>query len=311
MVAKRSVLLRIEHLEQCGGRVAPEIHPELVDLVQHEDRVLGPGAAEALDDLPWQRADVRPAVTADLRFVTHAAERDPVELAPERPRDGLPQRRLADAGRADEAQDRILPRRADLLHREIFQDAVLDLLEALVVLVEDRVGLGDVHAVRRFLLPRHRHEPVDVGARDGVFGRRRRHLRETIELARRLGARLLRHARGVDLLTERVDLLRALVALAELLLNRLHLLAQIVVALGLRHLGMHFRLDLRPELQDLGLLGEGGHEALQALGDAERLEQPLPQRHRQRRKRRGDQIGERARALGGADDARELVRQRR
>jgi hypothetical protein len=41
VVAERAVLLGVEHLEQRGRRIPAEIHPELVDLVQHEDRVLG------------------------------------------------------------------------------------------------------------------------------------------------------------------------------------------------------------------------------------------------------------------------------
>jgi hypothetical protein len=45
-------------------------------------------------------------VAADLGLVAHAAGADALELAPERARDRLPERRLADAGRPDEAEDR-------------------------------------------------------------------------------------------------------------------------------------------------------------------------------------------------------------
>ena len=89
-------------------RVAAEIGPELVDLVEDEHRVLRLGAAQALDDLAGQRADVGPAMAADLGLVAHAAERDADELPPKRRGNRLRQRRLADARRADEAEDRPL-----------------------------------------------------------------------------------------------------------------------------------------------------------------------------------------------------------
>src|SRR4026208_1251570 len=42
------------------------------------------GPAQPLDHLPGERPDVGPAVTADLGFVAHAAERDAHKLASER-----------------------------------------------------------------------------------------------------------------------------------------------------------------------------------------------------------------------------------
>ena len=40
VVLEGVVLLRVEDLEQGGARVAPEVHPDLVDLVEHEHRVV-------------------------------------------------------------------------------------------------------------------------------------------------------------------------------------------------------------------------------------------------------------------------------
>ena len=81
VVREGVVLLRVEHLEQRRGGVAAEVGAELVHLVEHEDRVLALGAAQALDDLARQRADVGAAVAADLGLVAHAAQADAVELA--------------------------------------------------------------------------------------------------------------------------------------------------------------------------------------------------------------------------------------
>ena len=100
VIAERVVLLGIEHLEQRRRRVAAEVGPELVDLVEDEDRVLRLGPAQPLDDLARQRADVGAAMAADLGLVAHAAERHADELAAERVGDRLRERRLADARRA-------------------------------------------------------------------------------------------------------------------------------------------------------------------------------------------------------------------
>jgi hypothetical protein len=136
VVAERVVLLRVEDFEQRGGRVAAEVRAELVYLVEHHDGVVDPGAAQGLDDAAGKRADVGAAVAAKLRLVAHAAQREPLELAAEGACDGAAQGCLADARRADEAEDGALRVAAQLDDGEEFEDALLDLFEAVVVLVE-------------------------------------------------------------------------------------------------------------------------------------------------------------------------------
>ncbi len=81
VVGEGVVLLRVEHLEQRRRGIAAEVVADLVDLVEHEDRVDRPDLLHALDDLARERADVRSTVTADGGLVMHTAERDAVELA--------------------------------------------------------------------------------------------------------------------------------------------------------------------------------------------------------------------------------------
>src|SRR5215211_2677498 len=106
VVAERRVLLGVEHLEHRAGRVDAVVRTHLVDLVDHEDRVLRAGVAQRADHHPGHRADVGPPVAADLRLVADAAGADALEPAAHRAGDRAPERGLADAGRADEAQDR-------------------------------------------------------------------------------------------------------------------------------------------------------------------------------------------------------------
>ena len=80
---------------------------------------------------------------------------------------------------------------------------------------------------------------------------------------------------GLDLLAELVDLGLLRVVLAQLALDRLELLAEDVLPLGLVHLGLDLALDLPLELEDLDLAGEERGDELQPLLDVDRLEQLL------------------------------------
>src|SRR5438876_974182 len=64
---------------------------------------------------------------------------------------------------------------------------------------------------------------------------------------------------------------------SEFLLDRLHLLAQDVLALGLVHLGLDLALDLALELQHLDLLGQELADQAEPIRHVDRLEQLLAQ----------------------------------
>src|SRR5579871_129150 len=64
VVPERIVLLRIQRLQQRTRRIAPEIAAQLVDLIQHEHRVLHLNPLQVLNNLPRQRAYICPAMPA-------------------------------------------------------------------------------------------------------------------------------------------------------------------------------------------------------------------------------------------------------
>ena len=269
VVAEGVVLLRVEDLQQRGRRIAAEVHAELVDLVEQEQRVLGPDLGQALQHLARHRADVGAAVATDLGLVAHAAERHAHELAPGRARHALAERGLADARRPDEAQDRRLDLVDALLHREVLEDAVLDLVQPVVVLVEHLLGEGEVVLDLGLLRPRQVDQRVDVVAHDGGLGRHRRHQLQLLEFGVDLLLRLLRHLRGNDLLLELLHV-GALFAVAELLLDRLDLLVQVVLALALFHLALDAATNALLDLEDVDLVLELLEQLLEPLVDGER-----------------------------------------
>ena len=199
-------------------------------------------------------------MAADLGLVAHAAQRHAHELAAQRPRDALAEARLADAGRPDEAEDRLARRRspaprgaaasagpspspaaaparspllAELLDREVLEDAVLDLLQVVVVLVEHPPGAGRRSPRRRAC---SRAAPPSTRGRCGSC-RARARPRDAGRAGRaraRPRAAPPRAARASSSLAAQLgDLAPPPSLLAQLVLDRAQLLAQVVLALRL------------------------------------------------------------------------------
>src|SRR3954469_16867150 len=278
VVAERRVLRRVEHLEQGRAGVAAPVGADLVDLVEEDDRVHRARVAQRADEAARKRADVGAPVAADLGLVADAAERHADELAAHCAGDGLADRRLARAGRADQREDRAGPLvgldaalLAQLLHGDVLDDAVLDVLEAGVVRVEDLARVVGVEAVLGAPAPRHGDQPVEVGADHRRLAARLAHALEAAQLALGLLARGLRLDGPFDLRAVLVD--ERAVVLAELAPDRLHLLAQHVLALLLAGALLDVLADAAAHLQLGEPLPLPAHGLLEALGDIGCLEQ--------------------------------------
>ena len=198
----------------------------------------------------------------------------------------------------DSAEPALLPQ---LAHGEVLDDAVLHVLQAGVVRVQDRARLGDVEVVLGADVPRELGHPVEVGADPAVLGRLLGRALQAAELALGLLADVLGHVGVGDLLAVLLDDV-LLAVLAELLADRVHLLAQEELALALLHALADVGADLVLQLE-LGqdLLGPG-QDLLEALLDVEGLEDLDLLLERQVRRVAG-RVGERA---GVGDAAQEL-----
>ena len=140
-----------------------------------------------------------------------------------------------------------------------------------MVLVEDLARVLRVELLLGALRPRHRHQPVEVAADHRGLGRLLALALEPAQLALGLLGDLLGHPGLGDLLLVLAD--QVALVLAELLADRLHLLAQEVLALLLLGAGLDVVADLAPDLklgQALALQLDG---ELEPAGDVERLEQ--------------------------------------
>jgi len=275
MIGEHVVLFRIKHLQQGGRRIAAEIGPQLVQLVQHEHRVVRSRLLETLDDPPRQCADVGAAMAANLRFVPHATKGHPDELAPHRPGDRLAERGFAHPRRADETEDRPLHLLAQLAYRQELKYPLLYLFKAVVVLVEHCLGLLDVEGVPGRLAPGDLHHPVEEGPEHPRFGRIRMHLFKAPQLFQRFLLDMLRHARMLDRLPDFGNLLGTCIGLTQLLLDCPELLTQVVFPLALPHLLLGSGLDAGLHAEQFMLLGQQLIHLLQTLHRIEDLQQRL------------------------------------
>ena len=261
------VLFRVQHFQQGRGRVAPEVRGHLVDLVQAEQGVAALYPFQGLDDLAGQGAHIGTAVTADLGLVTHAAQGKAHVFASRGPGHTLGQRGLAHAWRAHEAEDGTAQAVGELLHGQIFQDAVLGLFQTEVVAFKDGTGLFDVDIDLFEVVPGQIQQPVHIIAHHGVFRGRGRHAAQLAQFGLAAFTGFLRHVAAFELLFQLVHFRLGIVLAAHLLVDGLELLAKVVLALVALHLYLDAVLD--------ALFHRGqGHfalqklvHALQALGD--------------------------------------------
>ena len=187
---------------------------------------------------------------------------------------------------------------AELADGQELDDALLDVLEAGVVLIEDASRLAEVEVVLRADVPRDLEHPVEVRPDPAVLRALLAGPLETVQLALDLGADVLGHAGALE--ASPVTGRDVVAAFAELLLDRLELLAQQEVSLGLLHplvdLGANLLAHRRVSEHVLGPADEPGESLL----DVERLEH-LDLLLDAEVGRVSGQIGEVARMPNGAD----------
>ena len=179
-------------------------------------------------------------MATDLRFVTYAADRDPLELAPQSTGDRLAEAGLADSRGPHETQDRPGGVRVQLADREVLEDSILDLLHVVVILIEDGPCVVDIEVVNRLFIPGEINQPLEISANHTVLSRRWRQLLQPGQLPLGHLKSLLREPGCLYPLAQFIGFSNLFVLLAELGLDRFELLTQEVLALAL----VDRRLDL-------------------------------------------------------------------
>ncbi len=276
VIPEGHVLLGVEDLEQGARGIALEARAHLVDLVDHEHRVLGLYDLEALDDLSGHRADVGPPVALDLGLVPHAADRKAEELLSEGLGDGLADARLADSGRPHEADDGAAVVLLQLPHGEVLDDPVLHVVQPVVVGVQDGLRGLEVEALLGRRLPGKGADGVEVIPGDDELARIRVHQIEFLEFLLDDFLDLAFELEGLYLFLEplvvaalRVD------GNAELGLDRLELFPEEVIALALLDLLVDLVLYPLLDPEKLLFLFDEDEHGLHPVADVRDLQDPL------------------------------------
>ena len=171
VVVEGGVLFGVEHFEQGRGWVA--VHgasADFVYLVEYEDGVVGAGLDDVLQYASGHGSDVGAPVSAYLGLVVQSAQAGPDVLALQCRCYAAPQRGLADARWAVEAEDGRLHVAPELQHGQVLQYALLDLLHAVVVGVEHALGVLYVQVVLGVFLPGQLQYGLQVVQLDVVVG---------------------------------------------------------------------------------------------------------------------------------------------
>src|SRR5262249_48676056 len=150
-------------------------------------RVAALSAAQRLDHAARHRANVGAAEPANLRLVAHTAQAHADKLAVHRAGNRRAEGRFADAGRPYEAQDRAFTFAAHIIalslvlllavhaalgaqpaHGQEFHDALFDVLEAVMILVQHFAGVRNVQVIFGKLGPGQVDQPIEIGADHAV-----------------------------------------------------------------------------------------------------------------------------------------------
>ena len=212
-------------------------------------------------------------MTADIRLVPNAAQRQAGQLAVHGLGYGDGDGGLSHTGRAYQTEDLSLGIGVDLLHGDKLQNTLLDLLKAKVVTVQNGAGFRHIGPVLGGLVPWDLQTYVQIVADHRRFRAAVRLLGQTIHFLHQLFVDLLGQLQLFDLIRILGDLLVAVVA--QFVLQNLHLLPQDHVLLHLCYPGAHLVLQLHLQRNNLHLMGQQLIHKAQALHRVQFLQNTL------------------------------------
>ena len=234
VVVEGVVLLWIEHFEQSRRRIALEVRTNLVNLIEHEHWVVCSCLDQSANDAAWERAYICLSVSAYLCLVVHSAEAHSHIFALQCSCYASAQRCLAHTRRAYQTENRSLHVATQLQHSEMFEYAVLDLLQSEVVVIQHLLRILQVQIVLRSLAPRQVGNDAQVTELRAIVGHLLVHALQLVDFLEELVHRRFWQLLGIDLLKQLVDVILRL--LSQLVLDGLNLREEEVAALLFRQL---------------------------------------------------------------------------
>ncbi|MNW47809.1 hypothetical protein D3C74_251530 [compost metagenome] len=140
-----------------------------------------------------------------------------------------------------------------------------------MVFIQHLFRLGEIQVILGLVAPRQAKQPIHVVADNAAFRRAGRHFLQAIDFFLDLLPNVLRQPFLLELGPQLFRFSSPPFFLAELLLDRFHLLAQIIFLLRLLHLFLDALVDFTFQLKHFALVIQDVEEFLQPLADVDRF----------------------------------------
>ena len=251
IIAERLILLSVQNLQHGRCGISAHIMCHLIDFVKKNQRIVCLRLDQRIDDSTGHGSYISFSVSADLRFIVNTAERYAYEFAVGCSCNGGRDGRFTRSGRTDKTNNLSAEIGIQFQCRQVFNDSFLDLRQALVIVVQNFLNLGNIQSFFRFQKIRDFQANLDIIAEHRIFGRTERNLGKALDLLCQssldvLGIIALFQAIGI--FTE--ILIIELIRFTELLVNDLQLFAQIIISLIFLHALVNFFFDVCSFLQN-------------------------------------------------------------
>ena len=273
MIPIGMVLLGIQDLQQCGAGVTPIVGSHFVNFVQQQHRVRGTCLGYGRHNSSGHGAHIGFAVTPDIRLIMDTTQRNPNHFPIQAPGDGIGDGSFAHTGRTHQAENLGRHMRSQLPDGNGFQDPLLYLFQAEVVMLQNFGGRLDIDPLLGGFIPGQIQHGVQVAAQDRSLRRAERLLSQLLHVLQKLLLILLFQMEAFDFGDILIKILIVL-PFSQFIPDDTHLIAQVVIPLILVDGGTGFILDLRLQLEHLDFPGQVSNGHFQPAGRIE-LQQQL------------------------------------
>ena len=154
MVTESIILLCIQHFQQCSRWIPFVITAQLIHLIQKNQRIVTTCQFYRIDNTTRHSTNIGFSVSADVRFIFHAAQRDTGIFPPHRFGNRLGDRSFSHTRRTRQTDDLSFDIWRQLAHRQHFQDALLNFGQSIMIPVQLCFCLGKINFVLGGNIPR-------------------------------------------------------------------------------------------------------------------------------------------------------------
>ena len=224
MIGKGIVLLRVQRLQQCGGRVALNVVADLVNLVQQDNGVHTAAFDHCINNAAGHSADISLPVAANFCLIVDTAQGHPHILAVHGFCQGFDDRGFTYPGRACQTENltgevRVAPQHCQGLH-----NAVLHFVQAVMILIQHLAGTIQAHIVFGICTKRNFQALVQIIAHHSGLVGALGHFCQLVAFLEQMGFGFLIAAQLADLLPVAVRFLLGIILLAQRLRDHPHFL---------------------------------------------------------------------------------------